>query len=91
MKLTQRLNQLEAQHKTVAKVVRYFTGYPQVNRFYEVGSSPINYRNGLNNAPEAGTAYTSADIDNLKHQGQPVDVLEVRYIDLDATKQGGVI
>ena len=90
MKLTQRLSQLEAQHKTIAKVVRYFS-YPQVNRFYEVGSSPINYRSGLNNTPEAGPAYTSADIDNLKRQGQPVDVLEVRYIDLDATKQGGAL
>ena len=91
MRLNERLKQLEAQHKTVARIVRYFTGYPQVNRFYEVGSSPINYRLGLNNAPEAGTTYTSADIDNLKRQGQPVDVLEVRYIDLDATKQGGAL
>lgn len=82
MQLQKRLAALEAMRTPIT--ARWFTGY-QTGRFYEAGSAPVDYRSGINNAPEAGPAYTDADIEALRGQGQPVNVIDVCYIDLRTT------
>lgn len=78
MKLLQRLETLEQQQPT--KPVRMFSGYEDTGLYYEVGQ--VNYRLGINNAPEPGQAYTKADIAELERQGYEIQLISIVYEDL---------
>ena len=78
--LAQRLAALETQ-KTTGQAIRWFTGYADKDRYYEVGQTPVDYRLGINNAAETGTAYTIADIEAIRTSGTICQVITVVYQD----------
>jgi hypothetical protein len=79
MKLTQRLDQLEAKQAPV-KPTRFFTYYSDTGRYYEAGSAPVNYRRGLGDADD-GPFLTRADIDAIERQGYPCTVITIQYVE----------
>ena len=80
MKLSQRLEALEQQQPT--KPTRMFTGYVAEDRYYECGSSAINYRNGINGAEEAGQAFSRAELTQLEKQGFQLTIIGIEYQDM---------
>ena len=79
MKLSQRLEALEQQQPT--KPVRMFTGDVAEDRYYECGSSAINYRNGINGAEEPGKAYSRSELAQLEKQGFQLTIIGIEYQD----------
>jgi len=82
-KLSERLTALETRHRPRYTAVRFFTGYVADNRYYECGTSPINYRSGINGAPEAGYCYSKADLAEMEIQGYQLSVISVEYVAMD--------
>ena len=80
MNLRARLAQLETLTRPLGKPVRWFSGYTHEGRYYEAGSSPVDYRNGINNAPEPGRWFSKADLTSMEAQWQ-VNVIEIQYVD----------
>jgi len=80
-KLSARLAALETHHRTRHTPVRGFTGYAADNRYYESGISPVDYRLGINGAPESGECYSRADLAELERQGYQLSVISVEYVD----------
>jgi hypothetical protein len=78
--------------QTLGKPVRWFSGYTHEGRYYETGSSPVDYRNGINNAPEPGRCFSKADLASIAEQWQ-VNVIEIQYVDrvIEDNQQGQLI
>lgn len=78
-----RLAALEVGHRQPHNPTRWFTGYESEGRYYESGIEPIDYRSGLNNAPEPGQAYSRADLTQLEKQGQRIGIITIEYRDME--------
>lgn len=81
MKLLQRLQTLEA--AAPAKPIRMFSGDVAEDRYYECGSSAINYRNGVNGAEETGKAYSRSELAQLEKQGFQLTIIGIEYRDME--------
>ena len=77
--LQKRLQALETHHRRTDKPTPFFTGYVAEDRYYEAGASTVDYRNGINGAPEAGDCYSKADLAEMERHGYQVSVISVEY------------
>ena len=80
-RLDARLAALETRHRRTDKPIRYFTGYVAEDRYYEAGIANIDYRQGINNAPEDGECYSRADLAELEKQDYQLSVISIEYVD----------
>jgi len=88
-KLRSRLTALETRHRPRHTPTRFFTGYVAEDRYYEAGITPINYRSGINNAPEDGECFSRADLAEMERQGYQLSVISVVYAAMDLEKKHG--
>ena len=82
-KLSERLTALETRHRTRYTAIRGFTGYVAEDRYYEAGITPIDYRQGINGAPEDGHCFSKADLAEMERQGHQLSVISVEYAAMD--------
>ncbi len=83
IRLNARLKTLETHHRRTDKPTRYFTGYVAEDRYYEAGASAVDYRSGINGAPEVGDCFSRADLTGLERQGYQLSIISIEYIDMN--------